>query len=70
MDELSHAVEMTQAASGEEKELLQDIVHFGDKTAQEIMTARTDLTDVDIHIDFPSLLRSGGRYGLFAYSCL
>lgn len=57
MDELSHAVEMTQAASGEEKELLQDIVHFGDKTAQEIMTARTDLTDVDIHIDFPSLLR-------------
>lgn len=55
-DELSHAVEMTQASTGEEKEMLQDIVRFGDKTAQEIMTARTDLTDVDIHIDFTSLL--------------
>ncbi len=57
MDELSHAVEMTQATTGEEKEMLQDIVRFGDKTAQEIMTARTDLTDVDIHIDFSSLLQ-------------
>ena len=37
--------------------MLQEIVRFGDKTAQEIMTARTDLTDVDIHIDFSSLLR-------------
>lgn len=57
MDELSHAVEMTQATTGEEKEMLQDIVRFGDKTVQEIMTARTDLTDVDIHIDFSSLLQ-------------
>ena len=57
MDELSHAVEMTHAGTGEEKEMLQEIVRFGDKTAQEIMTARTDLTDVDIHIDFSSLLR-------------
>ena len=57
MDELSHAVEMTQATTGEEKEMLQDIVRFGDKTVQEIMTARTDLTDVDIRIDFSSLLQ-------------
>lgn len=48
---------MTRAGTGEEKEMLQEIVRFGDKTAQEIMTARTDLTDVDIHIDFRSLLR-------------
>ena len=54
---VSHAVEMTHAGTGEEKEMLQEIVRFGDKTAQEIMTARTDLTDVDIHIDFSSLLR-------------
>lgn len=57
MEDLSQAVEITHIETGDEKEMLQDIVKFGDKTAQEIMTARADLTDVDIHTEYDELLR-------------
>ena len=48
----SEQVEMT-----DEKELMRGVLQFGDKTAQEVMTARVDLTDVDIHTDFHTLFK-------------
>lgn len=70
MDELSHAVEMTRAGTGEEKEMLQEIVRFGDKTAQEIMTARTRPDRCRYPYRFSFFASGRSRDRIFAYSRL
>ncbi|MCD7710962.1 MAG: gliding motility-associated protein GldE [Porphyromonadaceae bacterium] len=55
--------EMPQSDTEEEKEMLQGIVRFRNKTAQEIMTARTDMTDIDIHLHFKEMLQVVFRTG-------
>ncbi len=57
MNELSQALEMTQVDESEEKEMLEEIIKFGGKTVEEIMTSRIDMTDIDIRIDFESLIK-------------
>ena len=56
MDELSHAVELTSADIEEEKEILEGIVKFSNIKAEEIMTARVDVVDLDIKWDFKKVL--------------
>ncbi|MBD5180733.1 MAG: gliding motility-associated protein GldE [Bacteroidales bacterium] len=55
-DELSQALEITDVAEGENKEMLEGILKFGDTTAAEIMTPRIDITDIDISWDFDKVL--------------
>jgi gliding motility-associated protein GldE len=56
MDELSHAVELTSADIEEEKEILEGLVKFSNIKAEEIMTARVDVVDLDIKWDFKKVL--------------
>ncbi len=55
-DELSQALEITDVAEGDNKEMLEGILKFGDTTAAEIMTPRVDITDIDIEWDFDRVL--------------
>ena len=55
-DELSQALEITDVAEGENKEMLEGILKFGDTTASEIMTPRIDITDIDINWTFDKVL--------------
>ncbi len=55
-DDLSHALELTDVKTPDDKEMLEGILRFGDTTASEIMTARVDITDIDISEDFTTVL--------------
>ena len=55
-DELSHALEITDMKSGDDKKMLKEILRFGDTTAAEVMTPRVDITDIDIMYDFDKVL--------------
>ena len=56
-DELSQALEITDVAEGDKKEMLEGILKFGDTTAAEIMTPRVDITDIDLEWDFDKVLQ-------------
>ncbi len=56
LDELSHAVELTSGDIAEEKEMLEGIVKFSNIKAEEIMTARVDVVDLDVKWDFKKVL--------------
>lgn len=55
-DDLSHALELTDVKTPDDKEMLEGILRFGDTTASEIMTPRVDITDIDISEDFTTVL--------------
>lgn len=55
-DELSQALEITDVAADEEKEMLEGILKFGDKTVEEIMTPRVDITDIDVDSTFDEVM--------------
>lgn len=56
-DELTQALAITDVAGAEQRHMLQGILKFGDTTASEIMTPRTDITDIDYDADFASVMR-------------
>lgn len=56
-DDLSKALEITDVKAGEDKEMLEGILRFGDTTAQEIMTPRVDMTDLEISSTFEDVMR-------------
>lgn len=56
MNELSEALEITTVNESDEKKMLQGIIKFGEKTVEEIMTSRVDITDIDIHLNFKELI--------------
>lgn len=56
MNELSQALEMTNVGANDEKEMLEGIIKFGGKTVEEVMTARVDITDIEMRTDFKQLL--------------
>ncbi|MCD8193017.1 MAG: gliding motility-associated protein GldE [Tannerellaceae bacterium] len=63
VDELSKALELTSTEMPEEKEMLEEIIKFYNKTASEIMTSRLDVEDLDIKSSFRAvvdfIIRSG-----------
>lgn len=56
-DDLSNALQVTDVKSDANKEMLEGILKFGDKTASEIMTPRVDITDIDVSSDFAEVMR-------------
>lgn len=52
VDQLSKALELTSTEIPEEKEMLAEIIKFYNKTADEIMTPRLDIEDIDIKSTF------------------
>ncbi|MBQ9705421.1 MAG: gliding motility-associated protein GldE [Paludibacteraceae bacterium] len=58
MDELSQAVELTQIATEEEKDILEGITKFGNRQASDIMRPRLDIVDVDIRRNFKDVLHT------------
>ncbi len=57
-DELSQALEITQGASEDDKEMLEGILRFGDTTAGEIMTPRTSITGLEVHDSFAKVMKT------------
>lgn len=55
-DELEQALEITDMKSGADREMLKEILHFGDTTASEVMTPRVDITDIDISWNFDQVM--------------
>lgn len=57
MDEISQALELTSDQElSEEKEILEGIVKFGNKSVEEIMTPRVDVVSLDIKANFDEVL--------------
>ncbi len=58
VDELSHALELTDKADiSEENNLLEGIIRFGGETVEEVMTSRLDMVDLDIRASFSEVIR-------------
>ncbi len=57
MDDLSQALELTSHEIKEEKNMLEEIIKFGDKSAQEVMTSRMDFTAIEINTGFEDVLK-------------
>ena len=55
--ELEKALEITDVKTADEKEMLQEILRFGNTTAGEIMTPRVDITDIDISDNFGEVMK-------------
>ncbi len=56
MDELSQAVELTDIATEEEKDILEGITKFGNRCVADVMRSRLDIVDIDIKASYKELL--------------
>ncbi len=56
-EELSQALEITDVKAGDEKEMLEGILKFGDTTAAEVMTPRVDMTCLDVADSFEDVMK-------------
>ncbi len=63
MDELSQAVELTEIATEEEKDILEGITKFGSIEVSEIMRPRMDIVDIDIKSAFDEVVRLAAESG-------
>ena len=57
VDELSQALELSEVNSVNEKELLEGILTFGDKTVAEIMRPRVDVVDIEYNTHFDEVVK-------------
>lgn len=58
MDDLLKALEASDVGTGDEKDILQGILTFGDKTVAEIMRPRVDVVDVDYDAKFEDVVKT------------
>ncbi|MDE6444724.1 MAG: gliding motility-associated protein GldE [Muribaculaceae bacterium] len=62
-DELEKALQISDIKEGEDKEMLEGILSFGEKEASDIMISRVDITDIEYHASWPEamevILKSG-----------
>lgn len=56
-DDLSQALEITDVQAGDDKEMLEGILKFGDTTASEVMTPRVDMTSLDMADSFEAVMK-------------
>ncbi|MBR5101884.1 MAG: gliding motility-associated protein GldE [Muribaculaceae bacterium] len=63
MEDLSKALEVSDVKNEEEKDLLQGILTFGDKTVAEIMTPRIDIVDLDREMTFGEVVKEVVKTG-------
>jgi putative hemolysin len=61
--ELSHALELTNDNSVEEKSLLKGIVKFGTTEARQVMTPRMDVAVLDCKLSFEDLIKNVEEQG-------
>ena len=57
MDELSHALELTESTIEEDKDILQGIVKFGNLTAASVMTPRMDMITIPFSATFDDVIK-------------
>lgn len=57
-DELEKALEISDMKEGQDKEMLEGILTFGDKEASEIMISRVDVTDIESHTPFGEVMKT------------
>jgi CBS domain containing-hemolysin-like protein len=58
VDELEQALELTDKKEiGEQKNMLEGIIRFGDETVRSIMTSRLDIVMLDIRASYTDVLR-------------
>lgn len=57
-DELEKALEISDLKEGQEREMLEDILSFGEKEASEIMIPRVDVTDLEIHASWSEVMQT------------
>lgn len=58
VDELEQALELTDNNEiGEQKKMLEGIIRFGDEAVKDIMTSRLDMVVLDIHAQYPDVLK-------------
>lgn len=56
-DELEKALEISDVKEGDEKEMLEGILTFGEKDAREIMISRVDVTAIEYHDSWDEVMR-------------
>lgn len=56
-EDLTNALQMSDVKSADEKDWLEGILKFGDKTVSEIMTPRIDIVDIDIEENFNEVVK-------------
>lgn len=57
-DDLSQALEISDVKSGQEKDILEGILSFGEKNAGDIMVSRVDITDIEYHAAFHDVVQT------------
>jgi gliding motility-associated protein GldE len=57
-DELSQALEISDVKSSQDKEMLEGILSFGEKEVSDIMISRVDVTDIEYHASWESVLET------------
>ena len=57
VDDLTRALEVSEVKDPDDKELLEGILSFGDKTVSDIMRPRVDVVDIDQDDDFDQVVR-------------
>ena len=57
VDDLTRALEVSEVNNPDDKELLEGILSFGDKTVSDIMKPRVDVVDIDQDNDFDEVVR-------------
>ena len=57
VDDLTRALEVSEVKDPDDKELLEGILSFGDKTVSDIMRPRVDVVDIDQDEDFDEVVR-------------
>ena len=55
-NEFSNSFDLTSSRGGEDKEMIAEVIKFYDKTADEIMTSRLDIEDIDIKTNFRAVV--------------
>ncbi|MDE5838405.1 MAG: gliding motility-associated protein GldE [Paramuribaculum sp.] len=55
-DDLTQALAITDVQAGDDKEMLEGILKFGDTTASEVMTPRVDMTTIDLEDTFDDVM--------------
>ena len=57
VDDLTRALEVSEVKNPDDKELLEGILSFGDKTVSDIMRPRVDVVDIDQEDNFDAVVR-------------
>lgn len=57
-DELEKALEISDLQEGQERDMLEGILTFGEKEASDIMIPRVDVTDLEIHAGWAEVMQT------------